>query len=120
MENGHQETGHKDGRAQRSARTSPFAVVDLGMGMPGTPGAHGSVCSCQRCHHDSPDVAGSSSSGDGSESMQAAATPGPALVLHSDADRREFISAGAAGGLAVCLAFPVVIHSQIVPQRCSV
>ena len=35
--------------------------------------------------------------------MQSSATPGPALVLHSDADRREFISAGAAGGLAVCL-----------------
>ena len=118
--NGHHETGHKDGRAQRIARTSPFAEVDLGMGMPGTPGAHGSVCSCQRCNHDSPDVPGSSSSGDGSKSMQAAATPGPALVLHSDADRREFISAGAAGGLAVCLAFPVVIHSQIMPQRCSV
>ena len=35
--------------------------------------------------------------------MQSSATLGPALVLHSDADRREFISAGAAGGLAVCL-----------------
>ena len=35
--------------------------------------------------------------------MQRSATLGPALVLHSDSDRREFISAGAAGGLAVSL-----------------
>ena len=103
MESCHHETGHKGGRAQRTARSSPFAEVDLGMGVPGTPGAHGSVCSCQRCNHDSPDVPESSLSGDGGKSMQAAATPGPALVLHSDADRREFISAGAAAGLAVFL-----------------
>jgi len=44
-----------------------------------------------------------SASGRGVKDMQSSATLGPALVLHSDADRREFISAGAAGGLAVCL-----------------
>ena len=34
------------------------------------------------------------------------ACPGPAALLHSDADRREFISAGAAAGLAVRPATP--------------
>lgn len=76
---------------------SPFADVDQGLGL------HGSMCSCQRCkQEDGADLDGSLSRAD-MKGMQSSATPGPALVLHSDADRREFISAGAAGGLAVCL-----------------
>ncbi len=82
------------------ATWSPFADMDHGLGM------HGSVCSCQRCKEDGGGLNGASSRAD-MKGMHSSATPGPALVLHSDADRREFISAGAAGGLAVCLS-PVV------------
>ena len=81
---------------------SPFAAMDEGLGL------HSSVCSCQRCIVRNegilgcPGSPGSASSRAEMKGAQTCATPGPALVLHSDADRREFISAGAAGGLAVC------------------
>ena len=90
---GDPQNGHGDGTAH-PFQNSPFAKVRPDNG------PHGSLCSCQRCNHDSAGVAGSASSG-GYKSVQPLATSGPALVLHSDADRREFISAGAAGGLAV-------------------
>lgn len=79
------------------ATWSPFADMDQG------PGLHGSVCSCQRCKLEDGGDADGSSGRPAVKGVQTSATPGPALVLHSDADRREFISAGAAGGLAVCL-----------------
>ena len=91
--NGAPPSGHAHGTAH-PFRNSPFAKARPANG------PHGSLCSCQRCNHDSAGVAGSASSG-GYKSVQPLAASGPALVLHSDADRREFISAGAAGGLAV-------------------
>ena len=87
----------ENGEGGHPATWSPFADMDQG------PGLHDSVCSCQRCKlEDGGDLDGSSGRPT-VKGMQTSATPGPALVLHSDADRREFISAGAAGGLAVCL-----------------
>ena len=91
--NGKPQNVHGTGAAH-PFQNSPFAKARPDNG------PHGSLCSCQRCTHDSAGAAGSASSG-GYKSVQPLATSGPALVLHSDADRREFISAGAAGGLAV-------------------
>ena len=91
--NGDPRNWHGNGAAN-PFQTSPFAKVRPDNG------PHGSLCGCQRCNHDSAGIAGSASSG-GCKGVQPLATSGPALVLHSDADRREFISAGAAGGLAV-------------------
>ena len=91
--NGDPQNGHGNGTAH-PFQNGPFAKVRPDNG------PHGSLCSCQRCNHDSAGVAGSASSG-GYKSIEPLASSGPALVLHSDADRREFISAGAAGGLAV-------------------
>lgn len=44
--------------------------------------------------------------GDGRKGDGLDGCPGPAALLHSDADRREFISAGAAAGLAVRNSLP--------------
>ena len=89
--------GCETGEGVHSTTWSPFADVDQGLGL------HGSVCSCQRCQQDDGADPDGSLSRDNLKGMQSSAMPGPALVLHSDADRREFISAGAAGGLAVRL-----------------
>ena len=85
------------GEGPHPATWSPFADMDQG------PGLHGSVCSCQRCKLEDGGNLDGSPGRPTLKGVQTSATPGPALVLHSDADRREFISAGAAGGLAVRL-----------------
>ena len=83
-------------QVQQCPSWSPFADMDQGLGL------HDRVCSCQRCKHENGGDPHGSLGRAEMNRMQSSATPGPALVLHSDADRREFISAGAAGGLAVC------------------
>ena len=83
-------------RGSVPARKPAFAAADEGLGL------HGSVCSCQRCTLEDEAIPVSASSQAEMKGAQTCGTLGPTLVLHSDADRREFISAGAAAGLAVC------------------